>query len=74
MGTPYSESIVQDVDLALKFLGIVCRENGALVEGISDRNGSRRKVVYEVKVSVGEVHIPKIRGGSANSPIFFLVQ
>ena len=45
MGTPCSARIVQDVNLALKALEIVYRENGAAVEGIADRNGHRRKVV-----------------------------
>ena len=39
MGTPYSERIIQDVDLALKVLEIVYRVNGAAVEGLDDRNG-----------------------------------
>ena len=37
------------MDLALKALEIVYRENGALVEGLADRNGHRRKVVGEGK-------------------------
>ena len=37
--------IIQDVDLALKALEVVYRENGAAVEGLADRNGHRRKVV-----------------------------
>ena len=45
MGTPCSARITQDVDLALKVLEIVYRENGAAVEGLADRNGHRRKVV-----------------------------
>ena len=44
MGTPSSEGIIQDVDLALKVLEIVYRENGAAVEGLVDRNGHRKKV------------------------------
>ena len=59
--------IIQDVDLALKLLEIVYRENGAAVEGLADRNGHRWKVVGEGKVSVGEVHGTKVRGVSANS-------
>ena len=47
MGTPSSARIIQDVDLALKALEIVYRENGAAVEGLADRNGHRRKVVGE---------------------------
>ena len=47
MGTPPSASIIQDVDLALKALEIVYRENGAAVEGLADRNGHRRKLVGE---------------------------
>ena len=45
MGTTSSARIIQDVDLALKALVIVYRENGAAVEGIADRNGHRRKVL-----------------------------
>ena len=44
MGTPSSARIIQDIDLALKALEIVYRENGAAVEGLADRNGHRRKV------------------------------
>ena len=44
-GTPSSARIIQDVDLALKAMEIVYRENGAAVEGLADRNGHRRKVV-----------------------------
>ena len=47
MVTPCSERIFQDVDLALKALEILYRENGAAVEGLTDRNGHRRKVVGE---------------------------
>ena len=68
MGTPSSARIIQDVDLALKALEIFYRSNGAAVEGLADRNGHRRKVVGEGKVSVGEVHGPKVRDASANSP------
>ena len=50
MGTPSLARIIQDVDLALKELEIVYRENGAAVEGLSDRNGHRRKVVGEGKI------------------------
>ena len=49
MGTPSSARIIQDVDLALKALEIVYLENGASVEGLTDRNGHRRKVVGEGK-------------------------
>ena len=38
MVTPSSASIIEDVDLALKSLEIVFRENGAAVKGIADRN------------------------------------
>ena len=44
MGTPSLARIIQDVDLELKALEIVYRENGAAVEGLADRNGHRRKV------------------------------
>ena len=49
LGTPSSARIIQDVDLALKALEIVYRENGAAVEGLADRNGHRRKVVGKGK-------------------------
>ena len=62
MGIPSLARIIEDVDLALKALEIVYLKNGAAVEGLADRNGRRRKV------SVGEVHRPKVRGASANSP------
>ena len=51
MGTPSSARIIQDVDLALKVLEIVYRENGAAVEGLDDRNGHRRKVVGKGKIA-----------------------
>ena len=41
--------IIQDVNLTLKALEIVYRENGAAVEGLADRNGHRRKVVGKGK-------------------------
>ena len=71
MGTPSSERIIQDVDLALKALEIVYRENGASVEGLPDRNGHKRKVVGKgkrVRLSDVEVQRPKVRVASANSP------
>ena len=49
MGTPPSERIIQDVDLALKALEIVYCENWAAVEGLTDRNVHRWKVVGEGK-------------------------
>ena len=49
METPCSARIIQDVDLALKALEIVYRENGAAVEGLADINGHRRKVVVKGK-------------------------
>ena len=49
MGTPSLARIIQDVDLALKALEIVYRENGGAVEGLADRNGHRRKVVGKGK-------------------------
>ena len=52
MGTPSSARIIEDVDLALKALEIVYLDNGASVEGLTDRNRPRRKVVGEGK-SVG---------------------
>ena len=48
-GTPSLARIIQDADLALKVLEIFYRENGAAVEGMSDRNGHRREVVGEGK-------------------------
>ena len=50
MGTPSSARIIEDVDLALKALEIVYHANGAAFEGLSDRNGHRRKVVGEKKI------------------------
>ena len=47
MVTPSSARIIQDIYLALKTLEIVYHANGAAVEGMSDRNGHRRKVVVE---------------------------
>ena len=47
MGTPSSARIIQDVDLALKALEIVCRAHGAAVVGLADRNVQIRKVVGE---------------------------
>ena len=47
MGTTSSARIIQDVDLALKALEFVYRENGAAVEGLTDRNVHRRRVVGE---------------------------
>ena len=52
----------------LKALEIVYRENVAAVEGLADINGHRRKVLGKVKVSDVEVHGPKVRVASANSP------
>ena len=47
MGTPSSARITQDVDLSLKALEIVYHKNGDAVEGLSDRNVHRQKVVGE---------------------------
>ena len=49
MGTPSSERIIQDVDLALKALEIIYCANRSEVERLDDRNGHRRKVVGEGK-------------------------
>ena len=49
MGTPSSARIIQDVNLALKALKIVCRANRDAVEGLADSNGNRRKEVGEGK-------------------------
>ena len=68
-GTPSSERIIEDVDLALKALEIVYLANGAAVEGLADRNGHRRKVVGEGKsVSWGGARTKGKGGASANSP------
>ena len=47
---------------------MVYHANEAAVEGLADSNRHRRKVVGQGKMSVGEVHGPKVRGVSANSP------
>ena len=49
MGTPSSARIIKDIDLSLKALKIVFRENGYSVEYIDDINGHRKKVVGEGK-------------------------
>ena len=49
IGTPSSARIIQYVDLALKALETVYRDNGAAVEGLANRNGHRRKVVGKEK-------------------------
>ena len=49
MRIPYSLRIIQDVDLAFKYLEFVYCANGAAVEGLADRNGQRRKVLGEGK-------------------------
>ena len=46
-GTPSSDRIILEIDLALKSLEIVYHVNGAAVEGIADRNRHRRKEVGE---------------------------
>ena len=71
IGTPSSARIIQDVDLALKALEIVYLENGDAIEGLADRNGHRSKLVGKGKSfrwSDVEVHGPKVRVASANSP------
>ena len=47
MRTPSSSRIIEDVDLALRALEIFYLANWAAVEGLSDRNGYRKKVVGE---------------------------
>ena len=42
MGTPYLARIIQEVDLALKASENVYRANGAIVEGLADRNDTDR--------------------------------
>ena len=49
-GTPSSARIIENVDKALEALEIVFHANGAAVEGLEDRDGQRRKEVYEVKI------------------------
>ena len=49
MGTPSLARIIQNVDLALKALENVYRENGDAVEELADSNGHLRKVVGEGK-------------------------
>ena len=49
MGTPSSERIIQDVDVALEALEVVYRSNGGAVEELTDRNGHIRKVVGKGK-------------------------
>ena len=68
MGTTSPARIIQDVDLELKELEIVYCTNEAAVDRLSGSNGHRQKVVGEGKVSVGEVHGPKVRGASEKSP------
>ena len=46
-GTPYSARIIEDVDRALEVLSIVFYADGAAVEGLTDRNGHKRKDVGE---------------------------
>ena len=48
-GTPSSSRIIEDVDRALEVLELVFRINGAIVEGLADRNGHIRKEVREGK-------------------------
>ena len=62
MGTPFLARIIQDVDLALKALEIVYRENGAAVEGLADRNGNRQKLVGEGKSVSWGVARNKVKG------------
>ena len=47
MGTHSLARIIQDVNWALKALEIVYGKNGAVVEGMDDRNGHIRKVLGE---------------------------
>ena len=68
METPYSARIILDGDMELKLLEIFYCANEDAVERIYDRNVHKRKVVGEVKVSVGEVHGPKVRDESVNLP------
>ena len=58
MGTLSLVRIIEDVDLALKFLEIDYRANGAAVEGLSDRNRHRGKLLGKGKsVSGGGARI-----------------
>ena len=45
--TPFSERIIQDIDMELKELEIIYRSNGGAVEELYGRNGHRQKVVAE---------------------------
>ena len=49
MGTPSLARIIQDVNLALKALEILYYENGAVFQGLADRNGHRWKVLGKGK-------------------------
>ena len=49
LGTPSSATIIEDVDLAIKALEIVYHANGAIVEGLADRNRYKCKEVGEGK-------------------------
>ena len=49
MGTHYSERIIEDVDVALKEMEIVYRENWAAIVGLDDTNGHRNKLLSEGK-------------------------
>ena len=71
MGTPSLARIIQDVDLSLKALEIIYLANRDSVEGLADRSGNIWKLLGEGKMLVGEVHGPKVRGASANSPKIF---
>ena len=46
------DQIIEDVDLALKALGIVYHTNGAAVEGLAGRNCCRCKEVGEGKIEI----------------------
>ena len=48
-GKPNSSSIIKYVDMALIALEIVYRKRGAVIEGLADRNGHRKKEVGKGK-------------------------
>ena len=62
MGTTSSERIIQYAYLALKALDIFYRKNRSAVEGLTDRNGHKRKVLGERKSVSSGVEQTKGKG------------
>ena len=60
-GTPPSARIIEDVDRLLKALEIVFCANGAVVEGIADRNKHISKKVSEGTNDRGTVPLMVVR-------------